>query len=112
MNKKATIVGTLSTLFTLSAILLNAPYLNPSFAQEGPPGEAGVTDESEPDFSPLNMTGPETATEFEEIAGSDAAILANDTDISNPNNTMLDATDVNIREDCMQVPGNTAEDCP
>ena len=45
MNKKATIVGTLSTLFTLSAILLNTPYLNPAFAQEGPPGEAGVTDE-------------------------------------------------------------------
>ena len=45
-------------------------------------------------------------------AGSDDAILANDTDISNPNNTMLDATDVNVREDCMQVPGNTAEDCP
>jgi hypothetical protein len=112
MNKKATIVGTLSTLFTLSAILLNTPYLNPAFAQEGPPGEAGVTDESEPNFAPLNMTGPETATEFEEIAGSDAAILANDTAISNPNNTMLDATDVNIREDCMQVPGNTAEDCP
>jgi hypothetical protein len=25
---------------------------------------------------------------------------------------MLNATDVNIREDCMQIPGNTAEDCP
>lgn len=112
MNKKATILGILSTLFTLSAILMNASHSNVALAQEGPPGEAGVTDEQEPYFPPLNMTGPETATEFEEIAGSDAAILANDTAISNPNNTVLDATGINIREDCMQVPGNTAEDCP
>jgi hypothetical protein len=112
MKDIITIMGTLSAIFTLSTILFNAPYLNTAYSQEGPPGEAGVTDEPEPDFPPLNMTGPETATEFEEIAGSDAAILANDTDISNPNNTMLDATGVNIREDCMQIPGNTAEDCP
>ena len=112
MNKKASIVGILSTLFTLSAILLNTPYLNTAYAQEGPPGEAGVTDEPESPFTPFNQTCPETATELEEYAGSDAAILANDTAISNPNNTALDATDVNIREDCMQIPGNTAEDCP
>lgn len=109
MNKKATVVSTLSTIFALSAILIGTPYLNSVSAQV--PGEAG-SNASDPYFAPLNMTGPETATEFEEIAGSDAAILANDTAISNPNNTMLDATDVNIREDCMQVPGNTAEDCP
>jgi hypothetical protein len=112
MNKKATIVGIMSTLFILSAILMNTSHSNVALAQEGPPGEAGVTDEPEPYFPPLNTTGPETATEFEEIAGSDAAILANDTAISNPNNTALDATGINIREDCMQVPGNTAEDCP
>lgn len=112
MNKKATIVGILSTLFTLSAILLNTPYLNTAYAQEGPPGEAGVTDEPDSPFTPFNQTGPETATQLEEYAGSDEAILANDTDISNPNNTLADATDVNEREDCMQVPGNTAEDCP
>ena len=112
MNKKATIVGILSTIFTLSAILLNTPYLNTIYAQEGPPGEAGVTDEPDSPFTPFNQTGPETATELEEDAGSDEAILANDTDISNPNNTAFDATGVNEREDCMQIPGNTAEDCP
>jgi hypothetical protein len=112
MYNKATLLGTLSTIFALSAILMNTPFLNSASAQVGPPGEAGVTDEQEPDFAPLNMTGPETATEFEDIAGSDAAILANDTAISNPNNTALDATDINMREDCMQIPGNTAEDCP
>ena len=112
MNKKASIVGILSTLFTLSAILLNTPYLNTAYAQEGPPGEAGVTDEPESPFTPFNQTGPETDTELEEYAGSDEAILENDTDISNPNNTMSDATAVNEREECMQIPGNTAEDCP
>ena len=112
MNKKATVVGILSTIFTLSAILLNTPYLNTAYAQEGPPGEAGVTDEPDSPFTPFNQTGPETATQLEEYAGSDEAILANDTDISNPNNTAFDATDVNEREECMQVPGNTAEDCP
>jgi hypothetical protein len=112
MNKKATIVGILSTIFTLSAILLNTPYLNTAYAQEGPPGEAGVTDEPDSPFTPFNQTGPETATQLEEYAGSDEAILANDTDISNPNNTAFDATGVNEREDCMQVPGNTPEDCP
>ncbi len=113
MNKKATIVGILSTIFTLSAILLNTPYLNTIYAQEGPPGEAGVTDEPESPFTEQsNQTGPETAAGLEAEAGSDQAILANDTDISNPNNTAFDATGVNEREDCMQIPGNTAEDCP
>jgi hypothetical protein len=89
MNKKVTAVGILSTLLTLSAVMMSAQYSNVALAQdEGPPGE----------------TGPETATEFEEIAGSDAALLANDTDISDPNNTMADATDVNLREDCMELP--------
>lgn len=109
MYNKAILMGTLSTMFAISAILISTPYLNSVSAQV--PGEAG-SNASDPYFAPLNMTGPETATEFEDIAGSDAAILANDTAISNPNNTELDATGVNIKEDCMQIPGNTAEDCP
>jgi hypothetical protein len=112
MNKKATIVGILSTLFTLSTILLNTPYLNTAYAQvTGTPGEAGVENASEPYFPPLNATGPETSTLFGQ-AGADEPVLANDTDISNPNITALDATGINEREDCMSLPGNTAEDCP
>ena len=65
-----------------------------------------------PGLGGCNQTQPETATELEEYAGSDEAILANDTAISNPNNTALDATAVNEREDCMSIAGNTAEDCP
>jgi hypothetical protein len=107
MNKKATTVGILSTMLILSAVLMNAQYSSVVLAQEGegPPGEAGVIDEPESPFAPEpNMTGPETATEFEELAGSDEAILANDTAISDPNNTMLDATGINLREDCMELP--------
>ena len=111
MNKKATIVGILSTLFTLSTILLNTPYLNAQ--TEGPPGEAGVTDEPESPFTEQsNQTGPETAAGLEAEAGSNQAIFENDTSISNPEINVEDAASINAREDCMAIPGNTAEDCP
>ncbi|HEX7141608.1 MAG TPA: hypothetical protein VF222_03940, partial [Nitrososphaeraceae archaeon] len=46
--------------------------------------------------------GPETIQDFEKEIGDDnSAIIRNDTNISNPNNTLLDATEVNIEEDCM-----------
>ena len=110
---KATVIGILYTIFTLSAILLNTPYLNTAHAQGvGTPGEAGVQNATEPDFAPLNLTGPETATEFAGIAGSDESILGNDSAISNPNITAEDAAGINEREDCMSTPGNTAKDCP
>ena len=114
MNKKATIVGILSTLFTLSTILLNTPYLNTAYAQtEGPPGEAGVTDEPESPFTEQsNQTGPETAAGLEAEAGSNQAIFENDTSISNPEINVEDAASINAREDCMAIPGNTAVDCP
>ena len=46
--------------------------------------------------------GPETIQDFEKTIGdNNSAIIRNDTNISNPNNTLLDATEVNIEEDCM-----------
>jgi hypothetical protein len=48
--------------------------------------------------------GAETIEDFEKIEGNDTAIIRNDTAISNPNNTLLDATEVNIEEDCMALP--------
>jgi hypothetical protein len=46
--------------------------------------------------------GLETIQDFDKEIGDDnSAIIGNDTNISNPNNTALDATDVNIEEDCM-----------
>ena len=46
--------------------------------------------------------GPETIQDFEKAIGdNNSAIIRNDTNISNPNNTLLDATEVNVEEDCM-----------
>ena len=45
---------------------------------------------------------PETIQDFEkEIGDNNSAIIRNDTNISNPNNTLLDSTEVNMEEDCM-----------
>ena len=47
-------------------------------------------------------SGPETIQDFEKEIGDDnSAIIRNDTNISNPNNTLLDSTEVNMEEDCM-----------
>lgn len=111
MTKKATAVGILSTLFTLSAVLATAPYYNVVLAQgEGPAGEAGVTDQPESEFPLENQSLPlaenqtETVSEFESIAGSDQAVMGNDTNISNINNTEESDIGVNLREDCMTLP--------
>jgi hypothetical protein len=68
---------------------------------------------------PVNAQTPqfpnntETATEFADvIEGNDTTTVENDTNISNTNNTLEDSTDVNINEDCMQVPGQSEPYCP
>jgi len=46
--------------------------------------------------------GLETIQDFDkEIGDNNSAIIGNDTNISNPNNTLLDSTEVNMEEDCM-----------
>lgn len=50
------------------------------------------------------MAQPETAEEFADvIEGNDTQVIENDTMISNPNNTLVDSTEVNIEEDCMTL---------
>ena len=48
--------------------------------------------------------GAETIEDFEKIEGNNTAIIRNDTAISNPNNTLLDSTEVNMEENCMVLP--------
>jgi hypothetical protein len=48
--------------------------------------------------------GAETIEDFEKIEGNNTAIIRNDTAISNPNNTLLDSTEVNMEENCMLLP--------
>ena len=110
-----TLVTTLA-LVILSLSLANISHTDIVFAQSeidpGTPGEVGTTNNTEPYYAPLNETGPETIQSLENIEGSNAAILGNDTNISNPNNTLLDSTTVNEQEDCMSVPNQTSPDCP
>jgi hypothetical protein len=59
MNKKATVVGIVSALLTLSAILMNMQYSNVALAQyppSPPPGEAGVINEQVNESQFLNQT--------------------------------------------------------
>jgi hypothetical protein len=63
--------------------------------------------------TPQFPNNTETATEFADvIEGNDTTTIENDTNISNTNNTLEDSTDVNINEDCMQVPGQSQQNCP
>lgn len=63
--------------------------------------------------SPQFPNNTETATEFADvIEGNDTSIIQNNTNIGNTNNTLADSTDVNIREDCMQIPGQSEPYCP
>jgi hypothetical protein len=56
---------------------------------------------------------PETAEQFADvIEGNDTAIILNDTNIGDVNNTVLDSVDVNVAEDCMKVPNSTVLYCP
>ena len=56
---------------------------------------------------------PETAEQFADlIEGNDTAIILNDTNIGDVNNTVLNSIDVNIREDCMNLPNSTVLYCP
>ncbi|MGA7603750.1 MAG: hypothetical protein WCE33_11785 [Nitrososphaeraceae archaeon] len=59
--------------------------------------------------APQFPNNTETATEFADvIEGNDTTVIENDTNIG----SMPDSTDVNIREDCMQVPGQSEPYCP
>ena len=68
---------------------------------------------------PVNAQTPqfpnntETASGFADvIEGNDTTTITNDTNISDTNNTLEDSTDVNIKEDCMQVQGQSEPYCP
>jgi hypothetical protein len=56
---------------------------------------------------------PETASQFADlIEANDTAIILNDTNIGDVNNTILDSIDVNIAEDCMKIQKSTVLYCP
>ncbi len=54
----------------------------------------------------------ETIESLDKLLGNNTAIILNDTNISNPNNTLLDSININIKEDCMKLPNSEHMYCP
>ena len=55
----------------------------------------------------------ETIAALENILGDqNAHIILNVTNIANPNNTLLDSININIKEDCMKLPNSEHMYCP
>ncbi len=121
-NKKTVMAVLISTLFVISIITLAEYHSNTIYAQttngpsgeiiSGTPGEVGTKNNTESSGTISNLTGPETIQSLENLTGSNAAILANDTNISNPNITALDSTAVNYQEACIGTNNRTSEVCP
>ena len=65
---------------------------------------------------PVRNPFPNNTETAEQIAnvieGNDTAVILNDTDISNVNNTLLSSIGINIKEDCMRLPNSTVIYCP
>jgi hypothetical protein len=54
----------------------------------------------------------ENIENLDKLLGNDTAIILNNTNISNPNNTLLDSITVNLQEDCMKLPNSQHVYCP
>ena len=55
----------------------------------------------------------ETIADLENVLGDqNAHIILNGTNIANPNNTLPDSININIKEDCMQLPNSVHVYCP
>jgi hypothetical protein len=57
--------------------------------------DMGMANESMMNQSAMNMTAPETLAGLDQELGNDTQILENDTDVGNPNNTMLNSMATN-----------------
>ena len=72
--KKSVILGMAPAFLLLIASAITGSVPVNVIAQPeidpGTPGEVGTTNNSEVDYQPLNLTGPETIQEFEGIEGS------------------------------------------
>ena len=55
----------------------------------------------------------ETIADLENVLGDqNPHIILNGTNIANPNNTLPDSININIKEDCMQIPDSVRIYCP
>jgi hypothetical protein len=54
----------------------------------------------------------ESIAALENLLGDDQAVILNGTSISNPNNTLPDSININIKEDCIKLPNSKHMYCP
>ena len=59
-------------------------------------------------FFPNNT---ENIENLDKLLGDHTAIILNNTNVSNPNNTLLDSITVNLQEDCMKLPNSNHVYC-
>jgi hypothetical protein len=94
------------TSITLSVLSLTAVFSYPANNDNDRQAIAQQTTQKFP-------VPPETAEKFADlIEANDTAIILNDTNIGDVNNTILDSIGVNIAEDCMKLPKSTVLYCP
>jgi hypothetical protein len=54
----------------------------------------------------------ESIKSLDKLLGNNTAVIFNDTNISNPKNTVGDSITVNIKEDCIKLPNTKHYYCP
>jgi lysophospholipase L1-like esterase len=91
---------------TISLLTLTAFFLNIGNNDINRYAIAQLTTEN---FFPNNT---ENIEELDKLLGNDTAIILNNTNISNPNNTLVDSININIKEDCMKLPNSQHLYCP
>lgn len=99
----------ITAAIALSILSLTAVF---SYTVNGDINRQAIAQQT-PAKSPELIYPPETASQFADlIEGNDTAIILNDTNIGDVNNTVLDSIGVNIGEDCMKVKNSTVLYCP
>jgi len=91
---------------TISILTLTAVFLYIGNNDNNSYAIAQLTTEN---FFPNNTENIEA---LDKLLGNNTAIILNDTQISNPNNTLLDSININIKEDCMKLPSSPHLYCP
>jgi hypothetical protein len=54
----------------------------------------------------------ESIAALDTLLGNDTAVILNGTSISNPDNTLPDSVNINIKEDCIKLPNSVHYYCP
>ena len=97
----------ITSALALSILSLTAVF---SYTANNDINRQAIAQQQPPEKFPVP---PETASQFGDlIEGNDTAIILNDTNIGDVNNTVLDSIGVDIGEDCMKVPNTTTLYCP